>query len=74
MENIEEQEDQSLYDWSRQRKMNYSQFGEEDIGHIYDMLQCVADQLSVQFKPDDKSILDHRKAIKLAYPKDNTNV
>jgi len=57
-------------DWLRNRLQNYQQFGENDIGHIYDMLQSISDQLSVQFKADDQAVLDHRKAIKTAYPKD----
>jgi hypothetical protein len=43
---------------------------ENDIGHIYDMIQSIADHLQIDLKPNDQAILDHRKAIKAAYPKD----
>lgn len=56
--------------WLRSRKINYQQFGEDDIGHIYDMIQTIVDHLQIDLKSSDQAILDHRKAIKAAFPKD----
>lgn len=56
-------------DWMRNRIQNYQQFSDRDIGHIYDMIQSILDAYPVTLKPDDQLILDHRKAIKSAYPK-----
>jgi len=60
--------------WSKNRKINYGDYSDIDIGHIYDMIQSIVDQNNIQLKSDDQAVLDHRKAIKAAYPKNNTNV
>jgi hypothetical protein len=60
-------------DWLRSRKMNYQQFSENDIGHIYDILQCIVDQAGINLKHDDSIVLEHRKRIKTVYPKPPTN-
>jgi hypothetical protein len=57
-------------DWLRSRKTNYQDMSENDIGHIYDMIQTIVDHLQIDLKANDKAILDHRKAIKAAFPKD----
>jgi hypothetical protein len=70
------QEEQSNYDWLRRRQVNYPQFSEEDIGHLYDSIQAIVDVLeasniTVPLKQNTKLRLDHRKLIKAAIPKDN---
>lgn len=55
--------------WLEQRKLQYPEAGDEDIGIIYDMLTTIVNYLSVPIGVKELERLSHRQRIKKRFPK-----
>ena len=55
--------------WLEQRKQQYPEASDEDIGMIYDMLTTIVTYLSVPIGLKERQVLNHRQRIKKRFPK-----
>jgi hypothetical protein len=74
-EKLQEDGEYDKLNYQQKRWLNYPEMSDKDIGHLYDMLSTIIEQLAenginITLDSDEQKVLDFRNLIKERIPKE----